>query len=183
MRRLFVALDLPEVTRDQLMGVSEGLGIGREVEAENLHLTLAFLDSQPDDVLDPLHDGLSAISALQVRLDLGGLEVWGGKHPSALVMLVERVPELLHLQDRVCNAARGAGIELPRRRFKPHVTLVRFARGMPPDIQIRLQQFVASKSPLRMPLAEGTTVSLYQSTLRDDGPIYEALATYPLHPV
>ncbi|CUH84021.1 RNA 2',3'-cyclic phosphodiesterase [Thalassovita mediterranea] len=183
MRRLFIALDLPETLRDGLLGVAEGLGIGREVEEENLHLTLAFLDAQADDVLEPLHEGLSDLRLPQVRLQLQGLEVWGGKSPNALVMLAERVPELLHLQEKVAQVVRGAGIDLPRRRFKPHVTLVRFQRGLPPDAQARLAAFVLSQGATMMPLEEGVTFSLYQSTLTADGPIYEALASYGLQPI
>lgn len=183
MKRLFLALDLAEETRDALMAVSEGLGVGREVEEPNLHLTLAFLDSQPEALMQPLHEALSEISLPQVRLQLRGLEVWGGRHPSALVMLAERVPELIHLQEKVARAVRLAGVDLGRRRFKPHVTLARFQRGLPAEAQRRLQQFVAMEGAACLPLAEAESFSLYESLLTADGPIYTALATYPLQPV
>ena len=183
MKRLFLALDLGEETRDGLMAVSEGLGVGREVEEVNLHLTLAFLDAQPEVLLQPLHEALSEISLPQVRLQLRGLEVWGGRHPSALVMLAERVPELIHLQEKVARAVRLSGVDLGRRRFKPHVTLVRFQRGLPAEAQMRLQRFVAAEGAASLPLAEVESFSLYESELTADGPIYTALATYPLQPV
>ena len=183
MRRLFLALDLPDNLRDGLMALPEGLGIGREVEEENLHLTLAFLDAQPDHILEPLHDGLTTVQQPQVRLQLTGLELWGGRQPSTLVMLAERVPELIHLQEKLAHLVRVAGIDLPRRRFKPHVTLVRFQRGLPPEAQARLAGFMAAEGGASLPLAEAESFSLFQSTLTADGPIYEALATYPLQPV
>ena len=45
--RAFLALDLPQETRDALIRVQADLPVGRPVPCENLHLTLAFLDEQP----------------------------------------------------------------------------------------------------------------------------------------
>lgn len=178
--RLFVALDLPEALRDALMDMQDGLGVGREVPEENLHLTLAFLGDQPEDVAARVHDMVSAIRAHRVRLTLRGVEMFGGRHPKAAVALVEQVPELVSLRDKICQAVRMAGVDLPRRRFKPHVTLMRLPRYLPDYAGQRIGAWLGRYGDLVLPAGEATQCSLIQSRLHQDGPIYDALAHYPL---
>jgi 2'-5' RNA ligase len=180
--RLFVALDPSEGLRDALMDLQDGLGLGREVVPENLHLTLAFLGDQPDSALELLHDMLGAVRAERVRLTLRGVEMFGGQRPSAAVALVEKVPELGALQDKVGQAVRMAGMELPRRRFKPHFTLMRLPRHLPDYAETRIAAWLGRYGDLVQPGGEALQFTLYQSTLREDGPIYDPLAHYPLVP-
>ncbi len=180
--RLFVALDLPETLRDALSDVQGGLGVGREVPEENMHLTLAFLDDQPEQAAATLHDMLSAIRAARVRLNIRGVDGFGGNRYGLVAALVERVPELVSLQEKVLQAARMAGLEQRRRRFRPHVSLVRFPRHLSEIDRARIAEWLAMHGGLSLDGGEAAQFSLYRSTLREDGPIYEALAEYPLRP-
>lgn len=180
--RLFVALDPPEGLRDVLMDMQDGLGLGREVAPENLHVTLAFLGEQPDPEIEVLHEMLTAIRAPAVRLTLRGVEMFGGRRPSAAVALIEKVPELAQLHDKVAQAARMAGMDLPRRRFNPHVTLMRLPRHLPDYAQARIGAWLATHGDALHRGAEAAHFTLYHSTLHADGPIYEPLAHYPLVP-
>ena len=178
--RLFVALDLPEALREDLMDLQDALGVGREVDAENIHITLAFLGGQNPQVVEQLHDMLWSIQMRPVRLRVNGLELFGGRQPSLVAALFEKVPELVALQEKVAQAVRMAGIELDRRRFKPHATLVRFPRGLAPEARQRIAAYMAACGGTTLEGGEATSFSLYRSRLREDGPVYEALATYPL---
>ncbi|WP_323785640.1 RNA 2',3'-cyclic phosphodiesterase [Thalassovita sp.] len=178
--RLFVALDLPEPLREALMDVQDGLGVGREVPEDDLHVTLAFLDGQNPQVVEVLHDMLSAIRMVPVRLTVKGLELFGGRRPNLVAALVEKVPELAALQEKVAQAARMAGIDLPRRRFRPHVTLLRFPGALSPEGRERIAAYMAAHGDIALDGSEAVTFSLYQSHLRAGGPVYEALARYPL---
>jgi 2'-5' RNA ligase len=180
--RLFVALDPPEGLRDVLMDMQDGLGLGREVAPENLHVTLAFLGEQSEASAELLHEMLSTIRAPAVRLTLRGVQVFGGRRPSAAVALIEKVPELAQLHDKVAQAVRMAGTELPRRRFKPHVTLMRLPRHLPDYAEARIGAWLAAHGDALHRGAEAGHFTLYQSTLHADGPIYEPLANYPLVP-
>lgn len=180
--RLFVSLDVPEALKEALGDVQDDLGVGRMVPEENLHLTLAFLDHHPPQVAEAVHEALSGIRAPQVRLEVRGTEVVGGKRPALLAAMVEPVPELVHLHDKVAQAVRMAGVDLPRRRFRPHVTLVRFPNRLPDFATDRIAAWLADFGDMRMNGGLAQTFSLYQSTLREDGPIYDALACYPLEP-
>lgn len=178
--RLFVALDLSEGLCDGVMALQDGLGVGREVSDQDLHLTLAFLGERSLPEVEVLHEMLSAIRASRVRMHLRGVDVFGGRHPSVAVGLFEKVPELLALQEKVMQAARMAGIDLTRRRFKPHVTLARFPRNLPDFAEARIGAWLASYGDATVVGEDARYFSLIQSTLREDGPIYEVLARYPL---
>lgn len=180
--RLFVALDLPEDLRDGLMAVQDGLGLGREVPEDNLHLTLAFLDDQPMQVAEQVHDMLSALRAPQVALRVRGAELFGGGQPSLIAAMVERSTALVGVQAKVAQAVRLAGVDLPRRRFRPHVTLVRFPRHLPDVAPVRIGRWLAAHGDLALDGGMAGQVTLYRSHLHAEGPIYEALASYPLRP-
>ena len=85
---------------------------------------------------------------------------------------------LTALRDAVRAGARAAGIDLPRDRFRPHVTLRRASRRVPFDAA-RLPARLSDLGPPPMAPATATTVTLYGSTLTPDGPVYDALASYP----
>ena len=91
--------------------------------------------------------------------------------------------ELAALREGVRRAVRAAGIDLPRERFRPHVTLVRFPASAPPD-RTRLPAAMAGLGPVGMALGmePGTArlAVLWGSTLTPAGPVYEPLASYPL---
>lgn len=178
--RLFVALDLPERLRGDLLDMQDGLGLGREVPEENLHLTLAFLGDCSEQEVEALHEMLDELRAPKVRLTVHGAELFGGRRSSFLAASVERVPELVSLHEKTCQGARMAGIALPRRRFKPHVTLVRFSNRLPDIAQGRIGAWLGTYGNARLAQAEAVRFSLYRSHLFEDGPVYEQLAEYPL---
>lgn len=177
--RCFIALTLPDPVCDRLEEVRHVLRAGRAVPRENLHLTLAFLDDQPVEVLEELHFGLSAIRVPPFDLRLAGLGVFGGGHPRALYAAADNSPALMGLNRRVRSAIRKAGIDLPRERFRPHVTLARFRQA---------EMGAASAIAWAMRVHGGFAVerftvrsfALFGSTLTPDGPVYEVLADYPL---
>ena len=67
-----------------------------------------------------------------------------GKQPRALVATVEKSDRLDWLQQKVSTVARNCGIEVERRKFRPHVTLARFGNGA--ETGHHLAQFMASHS-------------------------------------
>ncbi|WP_372887905.1 RNA 2',3'-cyclic phosphodiesterase, partial [Shimia sp.] len=128
--RAFLAIDLPEDLRAQVAALQAGLRAGRPVPEENLHLTLAFLDDQPQAMLVALHEALNALDCPGFDLELAGLDLFGGKRPRLLYLRVKPAPALLALHRSLKEAARRVGMDLPRTRFRPHVTLARFRHDM-----------------------------------------------------
>jgi len=177
--RSFVGLPLPDAALDALEHVQEGVTAGRLVAAENMHLTLAFLDDQPEAALQALHQALSEISAQPLQMTFHGLDSYGGKRPRVLAAEVQKTSELAHLRDRVRSACRQAGIELSRERFRPHVTLARFPRHLEAGQVEKVARFLSEAAGFRLE-CEVEAFALFQSTLAPDGARYDVLAEYPL---
>jgi 2'-5' RNA ligase len=180
MMRVFVGLALPDEVVRTLTAAQAGLPAGRPVPPENLHLTIAFLGERPEPVVEDLHAALSRIGAPPVGLSLRGTGLFGGARPRILYADVAEAPGLGHLRRKVLTAAREAGIDTPRERFQPHVTLARLPRELPVEDVQRLEAFAVR----RMDLAAGPVTirafALFESHLKGDGALYEVLAEYPL---
>ena len=178
--RAFVAIAMPEAVAAQAAHLQALLGCGRAVPEEALHLTLAFLGEITDGQAEELDAGLQAIAAPVFTLELAGLETLGGDWPGGLVWRARPCAPLERLQRAVAGAARGAGIDLPRRRFRPHVTIARFGRGAGPAEAARLGRLMQARGDAVSGAFMVGGFTLYRSHLRAEGPIYEALADYRL---
>ncbi|UWQ23899.1 RNA 2',3'-cyclic phosphodiesterase [Leisingera aquaemixtae] len=177
--RAFVGLPLPDAALDVLERLQEGLTVGRHVPAEYMHLTLAFLDDQPEAVLETLHQSLAEISAPPLTLSFRGLDTFGGKLPRVLAAEVQATPELTQLRGRVRSACREAGLDLPRERFRPHVTLARFPRHLEAGQVEKIARYLAGAAGFRLD-CEVERFALFQSTLAPQGARYDMLAEYEL---
>lgn len=177
--RAFVALDLPEPLLGPLTRLQAGLGVGRVVPEENLHLTLAFLGDVSEDMAHDVAEGLASTRLGGVTLALAGLAPFGGRRPAVLAVEASG-PGLEVLQGKVMRIAREAGVPLARERFRPHVTLARFPRELGAKDQARLGEFLALNGAFSLPPEPALSVSLIRSHLSQDGAWYEPLATVPL---
>lgn len=178
--RTFVALALPEEVRDALEGVQAGLRHGRLVPGENMHVTLAFLDDQPEDRLEALHERLAGTDLPAPELRITGLETFGGTRPRLIVATVEKARALTKLREEVRGAAWLSDIDLPRERFRPHVTLARLPRHLPAAAAPEIATVLEAQGAFRLPPFTPPHLGLYASRLTPDGSIYSELATYPL---
>ena len=121
--RLFIAIQLDPEIKEALTDLQlymKRLGVrGNYSREENLHLTLAFIGeySDPDAVLDIIDQ----ISFEPFRLSLDGIGSfrnlwWAGLEESAA---------LRSLVKRLRWALSDAGIPFDRKKFSPHITLIR----------------------------------------------------------
>ncbi|WP_343082320.1 RNA 2',3'-cyclic phosphodiesterase [Ostreiculturibacter nitratireducens] len=180
MIRAFVAIEPSGETLDGVEALQDRLRIGRAVARENLHVTLAFLGEKREDDLEELHHALSSIRAEPFRVRLSGLDFFGGRSPRVLAALVAPEPRLQDLHDKVRRAARAAGMELARERFRPHLTIVRFREGLHGAALHEARETAAREALLTVPDFHVGEFHLYRSTLRRDRPVHDILATYPL---
>lgn len=159
--RLFIAIRLSDDMRDALVHAQNELydcGVrGRFTAEENLHLTMAFLGEVPD--AEPVLDALSTLSFAPFELRLEGMgcfgDVWwaGLKESAPLEALARRIRRVLAERE----------IPFDRKRFSPHITLIRNASGKLPGLQLR---------PAAMSV---TAVSLMRSDRGKHGMIYTEL--------
>ena len=123
--RLFIAILLSEEMKKALTDAQQAMvdrGVrGRYSPEENLHLTLAFIGDYPD--AQPVLDALNTVSFRPFDLSLEGIGCfgdlwWAGLKDSLPLAAVAR---------RVRRALAESEIPFDRKRFSPHITLIRYA--------------------------------------------------------
>ena len=133
--RLFIAIELNNKICRALAEVQQDLQKqgcrGSFTRTENLHLTLAFIGEYPDP--DHVLDVMQTVSSEPFDITLSGFgnfgDLWwaGIKDSDALRTCVKRLR----------HALADSGIPFDRKKFSPHITLVRNARFiMQPEIII-----------------------------------------------
>ena len=179
MRRLFVALPLPEEVQDRLEMLAHLLPLPRRVLPEHYHLTLAFLgDAVPDPVGEAAHEAFETIRLPPVTLTFRGAGLFGGRKPRSAHAEVLPDDGLARLQAKVETAARRAGAPFESRRFVPHVTLARFR---PHEVDLpRLESALLDVAAFAVGPVRVEAFALYESHLSPAGPDYDELARYPL---
>ena len=181
MIRAFLAIAPPDPVRDALVEIQAGAPAGRPVTWDILHLTLAFLDAQPAQMLREVTASLVNLHGAEFHARITGTDVLGGRRPRGLAAMVGADQPLIDLHDRIRRRLRGAGIDLPRTRFRPHITLIRFGPRLADADSAALARFLAAKAPPRIAFPV-SRFALYRSTLTPDGPIYDQMAEFELAP-
>ena len=178
MIRAFVAIDLPDEVLLELRLLQQGLPLSKPVAPQNMHLTLSFLGDVAEPALEEAHYAFAALKAARFELALSGVAMFGGHRPRVVYAGVRETPALMHLQAKVEQAARRAGLQPDSKRYIPHVTLGRLIPGR--FDRARLEQAVAERADFAAPPFTVADFRLYRSDLRPGGPIHEELARYPL---
>lgn len=184
--RLFLAFDVDETCRQAIERLVHDLaarvdsqkpgskGRVKWVERENLHLTVNFLGSTPEQrlqairaLLEPPFDS----RAFELRFDqLGAFPergaprvIWlGDSADAARAQAVQR-----ELEDRL----KAVGVPPERRPFRAHLTLGRFREPARHEEGRMIREFVVN--PIGPLVVDHLT--LYESHLSSRGPSYEAL--------
>ena len=131
--RLFIAVPLDADMRRAVQSVQAEFrrhGVrGNYTRPENLHLTLAFIGEYPDP--DAVLEAMATAPTRPFRLRLEGVGAFGDLWWIGL----EKSDALEGYVRALRRALAGAGIPFDRKRFSPHITLVRRAecgpKGMP----------------------------------------------------
>jgi RNA 2',3'-cyclic 3'-phosphodiesterase len=177
---MFVALDLPAEAREELAAWRDRLVDGRRdlrpVRAEALHVTLVFLGWQDEAAADAIANATFGARPASAPPQLTPTEVRAlpPRNPRLFALdLEDEAGRAAALQAAVSDALEaGRWYEPEKRPFWPHITLARVKRGerrVPP---------LAGDPPPTAPFA-GAELTLYRSTLRPQGALYEPLARAP----
>jgi RNA 2',3'-cyclic 3'-phosphodiesterase len=176
--RLFLALDLPEPARASLVSWRESLVAGRSdlrpVRAEALHVTLVFLGWQDESAAPRIAE--AAFAALPggpaPLLTPAGVRSLPPRNPRLFALdLEDEGGRASALQAAASAALESGGWYRPEKRpFWPHLTLARVKRG-----ERRVAPLPDEPRPPSEPF-EAPVVTLYRSTLRPQGALYEPLA-------
>ncbi|MFD1633578.1 RNA 2',3'-cyclic phosphodiesterase [Haloplanus ruber] len=182
--RLFVSVDVDPLS-EGVAAAQDRLpdaGSLRLVDPENAHVTLAFLGEVAPDRRDALTAALTtAVDDAGVdpfTLSLGGYGVFPSPEYISVVWAGVRRggAELTRLHEAVERETTAIGFDPADHDFTPHVTLARMddARG-----KAAVQRLIEDADP-EIGAVEVREVRLTESTLTDDGPVYETVDRFPL---
>ena len=181
--RLFFAVELPQEVQNALGKLRPDAAWARDyrwVEPSSMHITLAFLGEQPDDVLASLAKvGEAAASASQPgKLSIGQPGSFGpNRAPRVLwVGLEGDLSKLHHLHQALSERLKNNGFPVEARAFSPHITLARRREradlGLPPAWP--------PPQPPHVRPAPLDKLTLFQSQLSRAGARYTPVAQFVL---
>jgi RNA 2',3'-cyclic 3'-phosphodiesterase len=179
--RMFVALDLPDGARNALVEWRDRVIADRTdlrpVRPEALHVTLVFLGWQDESAADRI-----AAATFDAVGDHGpplltpaGVRPLPPRDPRLFALdLEDEDARAVEIQAAVSGALEAGRWYRPEKRpFWPHMTLARVKRG------VRRAPGLPEDAPPREPFP-AAELTLYRSTLRPQGALYEPLARRPL---
>ena len=174
--RLFVALDLPQEARSALGAWRDELVAGRldlrPARQDQLHVTLVFLGWQPESDAGTIAAATIAAAGgfAPPRLTPAGVRGLPPRAPRLFALdLADEDGRAGALQGAIAGSLAQERFFRPEKRpFWPHITLARVKRGAR---AAQLPGLPAPPEPI-----EAAELTLYRSTLRPQGAIYEPLA-------
>jgi len=156
--RLFVAVQLTDELKKSIGGTLHSLkqkGVrGNYVPLQNLHLTLAFIGET--DNPGAVKEALKNVSVKPFKLSLSSMGSFG----DLLWIGMKGNQGLSAVAKSVREALDAAGIPYDRKKFVPHITIVRKASGNWKQVPTARGEMMVSK------------ISLMKTTFKDGKPSY-----------
>lgn len=179
--RLFVAIDLPDVIKDQLEAIQGGVAGATWVKRHAFHITLRFLGDQiPPERLNPIMEALDKVQSPPFEIMLNGV----GRFPpsmrgAARVLWVGVQPQsgITELHNRIQRALDTVGFGAADHKFTAHVTLARLKTSNPTrEINAYLERNVSFRTgPIRV-----SEFVLFSSVLTSQGARYKPEEVFKL---
>jgi len=169
-KRLFVAIDLPQSTRQLLAALDPNIRGVRWTDLEQMHLTLGFFGDVLDEIDLRLREKLGAIEFGAFFLPIVGVGTFSAKGvPKIIWISVGKAhPHLFQVHKRVQEAALAVGLEPDLRPWHPHITIARCK-----DVSAQsLRKFLQSNSEFDAGMIHVEAFHLYSSRLTPAGPIH-----------
>jgi 2'-5' RNA ligase len=169
-KRLFVAIDLPDSTRQLLADLDPDIRGVRWTEPDQMHLTLGFFGDVPEDNELKLREKLSAIGFGAFFLHVNGIGAFYSRGAPKIIWIGvgKAHPHLFQIHKRVQEAALAVGIEPELRPWHPHITIAR-CTGVSAQA---LRKFLQSNAEFDTGMIRVDAFHLYSSNLTPAGPIH-----------
>jgi len=176
-KRLFVAIDLPESTRQLLADLDPRIRGVRWTEPDQMHLTLGFFGDVREDVDLALREKLGAIEFGAFFLPVAGIGTFSTKGAPKIIWIGVRKahPHLFQIHKRVQDAALAVGLEPELRPWHPHITIARCR-----DVATQsLRKFLQTNAEFDAGMIRVDAFHLYSSKLTPAGPIHTRVLSVP----
>ncbi len=148
------------------------------VEPQNLHFTLHFLGNIDEKQIPNLAEIIQGVEGNGFDVELVGLGCFRPQRPRVIwIGCTTGADQLIQHQKFLGRELRAQGFPSEKRKYSPHLTVVRVRSGLNRDQLMELVQHHASKVFGKFPVK---TIKLKKSTLTPQGPIYEDLSVKTL---
>lgn len=151
--RLFLALTFEDPIKKTLLSVMHSLkenGTGGTfTPSQNLHMTLVFIGET--DRLSEIKSIIGQIQVPEIRITPDKLTMYG----STLVAEAKGNQKLKEYVSAVRKSLDTAGIEYDHKSFRPHITLVRRAGGVPKGVTLPKETAIIRQVSLMKSSQEG----------------------------
>jgi len=184
--RSFLAFDLPPEIRLQIGEISRELKKSRLparwVREENIHLTIVFLGSIKENVVEDLKETVGSVTRgfTGFTVKLSGVGVFPSlRKPRVFwIGLGGDIEGLSRLRDELQKTLTVVGLQEEKRPFRAHLTLGRFKDRLNNDEELtRILDRYHDISSESCTLNE---LVLFKSDLKPSGPVYTKMASWPL---
>jgi 2'-5' RNA ligase len=184
MKRIFIAVKIePDAVLIRMISsLRSNLANDRItwVDPSNMHLTLAFLGDTDDERIKAagiaVSQSCSGFGKFSFRLSGTGV-FKNFRDPRVIWIGIEESENLARLNDLIMKRLKDAGFRIEDRPFKPHLTLGRIKFVKDPDMLKTALEKYGNIDFQKVPVKE---VILYESILKQTGPVYKILSTYDL---
>ncbi len=169
-KRLFVAIDLPDETRQLLSALDPHVRGVRWTDSAQMHLTLGFFGDVTEEAESVLRKKLSAVEFGAFFLPITGVGSFSSKGAPKIIWIGvgKAHPHLFQIYKRVQEAALAAGLEPELRPWHPHITIAR-CREIAPQA---LRKFLKENAEFDAGMIRVEAFHLYSSKLTPGGPIH-----------
>ncbi len=182
--RSFIAINLPDTIKAEIGEIITRLRNAgppaRWVPAQNLHVTMKFLDEISDDQVKPLIGAITAASGQTkpFELKLGGFGFFPNERKSRVFWIgIESGFEVLKgLAHEVDLQTAPLGFAPEKRPFSAHITLARFREPAPAgNLAVAASHLDYHSEPIQV-----DRIDLMKSVLSPKGAAYSVLGSVPL---
>jgi RNA 2',3'-cyclic 3'-phosphodiesterase len=175
MPRLFIAIDLPDKTKEQLCRLRADIPGARWVPTDQLHLTLAFLGDVEMEKMNRLMGKLIDIHIPAFDLRIGDFGCFPNrKRPRVAWIGIRPEPLLMSLAEQVRKVLLLSEIPLEERPFSPHITLARIKQPVGGDCNAFLARTL-KQEPALISVRE---FILFESRLSSRGALHIPLRSF-----
>jgi 2'-5' RNA ligase len=189
--RVFIAIDIDRKTRAALGSLESDIeGLAKEagvrkgdvkwVRPEAIHLTLKFLGEVDDKSVAEICNIVKnvACSYKGFEIDIESVGYFGGRSATVLwVGIGMGSNELRRLQKDLDGQLAEAGWPMETREFAGHLTLCRIRNSKAGEKLAKISQ---QYKDFKLGVISADSITVYQSELKPEGPVYTVLGDYKL---
>lgn len=176
MPRLFTGIELPDALKGRLCQMQQGVAGARWQSTEQMHLTLNFIGNVDGAWLNDICEAATAVTVAPFEIALAGTGSFGKPGQSQTLWAgVTPAESLIALHLAIDERLRAKGLVPDARAYRPHVTLARLRNPGRSSADFLGRHAELASAPFAV-----TSISLFESTLGEDGAHYRVLERFPL---